>query len=96
MKLLTWFSVVSLPGFFLALFAGLGFPPLQTSHDSPIRWVSQLFAAVFLFGGPLATAYMIRWNVVRNRMPELVVLALPATGWAIIAYCLIGGIMGIH
>ena len=95
---LNWFSVVSLPAFLLTIFVGLGFAlgPLRTSYNSPIRGLSLLFSTVCLFAGPFITAYMIRRNLLQKQVLWILPQAIAAAVWAVVAYCLIGGIMGIH
>ena len=95
---LNWFSVVSLPAFLLTIFVGLGFAlgPLRTSYNSPIRGLSLLFSTVCLFAGPFITAYMIRRNLLQKQVLWILPQAIAAAGWVVVAYCLIGGIMGIH
>ena len=95
---LNWFAVISLPAFLLTLFVGLGFAlgPLRTTYNSPIRGLSLLCAATFLFAGPIVNLYMIHRNATRKQARWLIPQLLAAMGWAVIAYCLIGGIMGLH
>ena len=90
-------SVLSLPAFFITLFFGLGFSAgsLRTAYDTPIRGIALLFAVFFLFFGPVVTAFMIRQNIVQRNVLLVAMQAFVAIGWSVIAYCLIGGMMGI-
>ena len=80
---LNWFSVVSLPAFYLLAYPGLYFVEevLGHSSDSTFSLILQMSAALSFLGGPIAIARMARQNFSQKQIVWMLLQFVIIVGW---------------